>query len=141
MTPPVARILLVEDDPTLGRVFARALAAAGFRVDREADGVAGLERLERLELGAYDALVTDVCMPRMSGLALLQHTHRTHPELPVVLLTGQLDARAYGHARDLGSVRYLLKPVGLEQLVHAVESAVEVGRAWRRARTRRVTGR
>ena len=138
MPSPTAHILLVEDDPTLGRVFARALQAAGFEVDRAMDGRAGLERVQGCE---YDALVSDVCMPRMSGLDLLHHARRTRPELPVVLLTAQLDAAAYGQARDLGSVRYLLKPVRLEQLVHAVESAVELGRAWRRARARRVAGR
>lgn len=138
MPPSAAHILLVEDDPTLGRVFARALEAAGFEVDRALDGMAGRERVEACE---YDALVSDVCMPRMSGLDLLHHTRRTQPELPVVLLTARLDPVAYGQARDMGSVRYLLKPVRLEQLVRAVESAVEVGRAWKRTRARRVAGR
>jgi DNA-binding NtrC family response regulator len=133
-----AHILLVEDEPTLRRVFARALKAAGFDVDRAVDGMAGLERVGAEQ---YDALVSDVCMPRMSGLELLQHTRRTQPELPVVLLTAQLDAKAYGQARDMGSVRYLLKPVGLEQLVHAVESAVELGRSWKRSRARRTAHR
>ncbi len=133
-----ARILLVEDDPTLARIFARALTAAGFAVDHAHDGV---EAIALVTDGDYDAVMSDVCMPRLTGLELLEHVTRAHPELPVVLLTAQLDAAAYGKARDIGSLRYLLKPVSIEQLVRAAQSAVELRIARRRARARRAEAR
>ncbi|HEY8087715.1 MAG TPA: response regulator [Polyangiaceae bacterium] len=115
-----SRILLVEDDPTLARIYTRALRASGFLVDHAPDGVEGLDRLLR---GDYDVVVSDVCMPRMGGLELLEAARRTRPDVPVVLMTAQLDADTYSRARALGSVRYLLKPVGLEQLANAVQTA------------------
>jgi DNA-binding response OmpR family regulator len=128
------RILLVEDDPTLARIFGRALVAAGFLVDHAGDGVEGLAKLA---CGDYDAVMSDVCMPRLSGLELLEHVRWSQPDLPVVLLTAQLDAHTYGKARDMGSLRYLLKPVSIDQLVRAAENAVVLYGILRRTRARR----
>jgi len=129
-------VLVVEDEPTLARVYTRALVAAGFEVDHAPDGAAGLERLLA---GNYAAVVSDVCMPRLSGLDLLERVQQLAPGLPVVLMTAQLDPEAYARARDLGSVRYLLKPVRMAQLVNAVQSAVMLGAAWARTEARRTS--
>jgi CheY-like chemotaxis protein len=128
------RILVAEDEPPLARVYARVLVADGFDVQTASDGA---QALSWLLAGQYDVLVSDVCMPRMTGLELLREVRRSLPELPVVLLTGQLDAEVYGQARDLGSVRYLLKPVGMEQLARAVRSAYDLRASWLRTKTRR----
>ena len=130
--PPngLGRVLLVDDEPTLVRVFARALVAAGFEVDVAQDGMEGLSRLLA---GSYDVVVSDVCMPRMNGLRLLDSIRRMRPEIPVVLMTAQLDSNTYDQACELGSVRYLLKPFSLEQLARAVEKGVQLGAAWRRS--------
>ncbi|MDP8999306.1 MAG: response regulator [Myxococcota bacterium] len=120
---PVARVLLVEDDRILAHVYARALVAAGFVVDAALDGAEGLERLLA---GAYDVLVTDLCMPRMNGLDLLQEVRRVRPDVPVVFMTAEVDSLAYTAACDLGIVRFLLKPMTMEQLARAVESAASL---------------
>jgi CheY-like chemotaxis protein len=131
---PQGRILLAEDEPALARVYCRALSASGFHVDHEVNGARALARV--LD-EPYDVVVSDVCMPEMSGIELLRELRLQRPDLPVVLLTAQLDADTYGRARDLGSVRYLLKPVRMEQLARAVQSAFEVRAAWVRRTARR----
>jgi DNA-binding NtrC family response regulator len=123
---PVPRVLLVDDDAVLGRIYACALVAAGFSVDLAKDGAEGLERLLA---GSYDAVVSDLCMPRMTGLDLLQEVRRMRRDVPVVLMTAQLDAKAYELAREMGTVRYLIKPMKMEQLARAVERAVAFGAA------------
>jgi DNA-binding NtrC family response regulator len=128
------RILVAEDEAPLARVYARVLVADGFEVHTASDGA---QALSWLLASPYDVLVSDVCMPRMTGLELLRQVRLSLPELPVVLLTGQLDAEAYGQARDLGSVRYLLKPVGMEQLARAVRSAYDLRASWIRTKMRR----
>jgi two-component system nitrogen regulation response regulator NtrX len=115
-----ARVLLVEDEPVLGRIYARALTAAGFAVDLAADGAAGFELVLS---NSYDVVVSDLCMPRMNGLDLLAQVRRMRPDVPVVMVTAELDEHAYALARQLGTVRYLRKPITLDQLAHAVESA------------------
>jgi CheY-like chemotaxis protein len=139
MAPEIeGHVLLVDDEPALARVFARALEAAGFAVDVAGDGVEGLNRLLA---GSYDVLVSDVCMPRMSGLRLLDSTRKLRPDIPVVLMTAQLDPTTYERARELGTVRYLLKPFTLEQLARAVRSAAMLRAIWRRTSARRAVPR
>ncbi len=120
---PQPRVLLVEDEPLLVRVYGRGLEAAGYAVQSAPDGAEGL-RLAAL--GSYDVVVSDVCMPRMGGLDLAIQVRRLLPELPIVLMTAQLDAEVYTRARAAGVVRYLLKPVSLEKLANAVEHAVKL---------------
>jgi two-component system chemotaxis response regulator CheY len=129
-----ARVLLVDDEPALARVYARALVAAGFEVDLASDGIEGLNRLLA---GSYDVLVSDICMPRMSGLRLLDAIRKMRPDIPVVLMTAQLDPATYERARELGTVRYLLKPFALDQLARAVRSAAMLRAAWQRSSARR----
>jgi DNA-binding NtrC family response regulator len=59
----------------------------------------------------------------MDGLDLLQQVKRLRPDVPVVIVTAQVDERAYAIARELGTVRYLLKPTTMDQLARAVENA------------------
>ena len=114
------RVLLVEDDPILARIYSCALAAAGYFVDKASDGAEGFARL----LGtSYDVVVTDLCMPKLSGLDLLEQVRRRQPQLPVVMVTGELDEKTYESARKLGMVRFLVKPVTMHQLAGAVDNA------------------
>jgi DNA-binding response OmpR family regulator len=131
---PHGKILLVEDEPALARVYARALLASGFVVHHAPNGALGLARALEED---FDVVVSDVCMPEMSGLELLRHLRQQRPDMPVILLTAQLDSDLYSQARDLGSVRYLLKPVRMEQLARAVQSGFEIRAAWRRRNARR----
>jgi DNA-binding NtrC family response regulator len=118
-----ARVLVVEDEFALARLYVRALVAAGHRVDHAAAGVAGLKMLLA---GSYDLVLSDVCMPGMSGLDLLNAIRVKRPDIPVILVTAQLDADVYARAREMGTVRYLLKPVGLEKLANAVENGIKL---------------
>jgi DNA-binding NtrC family response regulator len=127
------RVLVVEDDPILARIYSCALAAAGYFVDKAADGAEGYARLLAT---SYDVVVTDLCMPKLSGLDLLEQVRRRQPEVPVVMVTGELDEKTYESARKLGMVRFLVKPVTMHQLAGAVDTASRarsLSGAWRRA--------
>ena len=114
----------MEDDPVLARIYSCALAAAGYSVDIAADGAQGFERLLA---GSYDVIVTDLCMPRLSGLDLLHEVRRRRPEVPVVIMTGEVDVKTHEVALDMGTVRFLLKPMTMRQLARAVENALILG--------------
>jgi CheY-like chemotaxis protein len=118
-----ARVLIVEDEPALVRLYVRGLEAAGYSVESAPDGA---EALRMIALGSFDVVVSDVCMPRLGGLDLAIQARRLSPELPIVLMTAKLDAEVYARARTAGVVRYLHKPVGLEQLARAVGNAVKL---------------
>ncbi len=129
-----ARVLVVDDDAVLARVYGRALVAAGFSVDVAVDGA---EAFERLLAGNYDVILSDVCMPRMDGLDLLKEAQRMRPNVPVVLMTARADAGVYAAAERMGSVRCLSKPMTMEQLARAVESAATLGASRARSNPRR----
>jgi len=122
--PPMAvRILLVEDDAAIARIFVRALVAAGHAVDHSADGAQGFAQLLAV---AYDIVISDVGIPKLDGLDLLELARRLRPDVSVIMMSGRLDPLAQAKAREMGALRYLLKPIGLLQLTRAVDTAAKL---------------
>lgn len=79
-----ARVVLVDDEPTLRTVLERALGRAGYDVETASDGLEALSLI-----GEHtDVLVTDLIMPRMGGLELARRVRRAHPQVRVLLLSG-----------------------------------------------------
>ena len=74
-------------------------------------------------------LVTDVRMPGMTGLDLLDVLRTRGPSLPIILISGDADAGASSYARAAGAVRYLLKPFASEELIGALPEALDRDRA------------
>ena len=79
-----AHVLVVDDDGGVRRSLTEILAIAGCSVDAAVDGV---EAMERLEAGRYDAVISDVVMPRMDGYELYMEIRKRWPELPVLMMT------------------------------------------------------
>lgn len=107
------RLLVVEDDSTLGEVIARALTDAGYAVDVARDGAAADHMLA---LEPYDLVILDLNLPRVAGLEVLARARRRGTKIPVLLLTarGALDDRVRG--LDAGGDDYLVKPFDLPEL-------------------------
>lgn len=83
----VKSILVVDDDPGLRRHLSEALSRAGHRVTTARDG---LEAVQRLLERHYDAVVTDVNMPGMDGIGLLQWMRRDHRREKIVVISGSV---------------------------------------------------
>lgn len=81
------RVLVVEDDESVREVSARYLQLAGYKVDTAGDGEAGWEALRR---DVFHLLITDNCMPRLSGLELIVRLRAAGMALPVILASGTL---------------------------------------------------
>ena len=114
-------ILLAEDEAILRRFVARTLRAAGYEVIEVEDGEQARQRA--LELGdGFDLLVSDVVMPRLSGIDLVALLRDQRPELPVVLMSGYPDAPGSRPVPD--DVLFLLKPFEPEQLCDAAAEAI-----------------
>src|SRR5438105_10510978 len=117
------RVLVVDDDPKLNRIFAEVLRGAGFAVDTAADGRHALALLERV---AFDTIITDLALPGMDGMEILRTVRERGLELPVIFVTGSPQLSTAMQAVEFGAFRYLLKPVDAEQLVEVVERAVRI---------------
>ena len=116
-------ILVVDDDSAVRRVAVRALSAAGFDVLEARDGVAAVEVVERAP-EAIRLVLTDLHMPRMSGVELIRVLNERWPDVPVLAMTGYSDERDAAE-RLLGSaLQVLSKPFTLVELHAAVRAAV-----------------
>ena len=117
----MARILLADDEPAALQFFKRALESDGHRVTAAADGT---DALARIEAEPFDLLVSDVQMPGLDGIALVEKGLAVNAKLRVVLMSGFADelGRA-AHLKDKIS-RVITKPFTLEQIRSAVKAAL-----------------
>ena len=125
------RILLVDDDELLARTYARTLTADGYDVEVRYDGESAVDAVQR-EL--FEAVLSDIDLPRLGGLALLERIHAHDPDTPVVLITGTPTLETAMAAVEHGAVRYLAKPVNTTDLKSATANAVQLHRLARAKR-------
>jgi len=115
-----ARILLVDDDEALGRYLARVLTRGGFEVTHELDSGGALHRIET---ESWDLLITDIELPGMTGLELLDRVRQRLPDLPVAVLTGHPTVDYAVSALRNSAAEFLQKPIiGADQAQRARES-------------------
>ncbi|MER7754212.1 response regulator transcription factor [Kitasatospora sp. NPDC097643] len=126
--PPLGRVLVVDDDPTVSEVVASYLAHAGFHVDRAAGGPQGLA-LARAH--RPDLLVLDLMLPGIDGLEVLRRLRAGDgvADVPVVLLTAKGDEADRILGLELGADDYVTKPFSPRELVLRVQSVLRRARA------------
>jgi len=116
----MARVYVVDDDPVICRLADYILRRAGYVVEVWYDGDEALEALAR---ATPDVIVTDLMMPRLSGVALIQRIRAT-PEwaaLPVIVFTARSEVRDRRQAEEAGASLILTKPFSSAQLLEAVK--------------------
>ena len=125
MRPPypddVARVLVVDDDPTVGEVVVAYFERAGFETEHAQDGPSALAAaLERRP----DAVVLDLMLPGIDGLEVCRRLRSEQPDLPVLMLTarGEEEDRILG--LEVGADDYVTKPFSPRELVLRVQSVL-----------------
>ena len=123
----MARILIADDEDSMRRLVARAIAMDGHETVTAEDGAEALEILTR-EAGAFDLLLTDIKMPIMDGIALALAAARDFPRLTILLMTGFADQRE--RASGLSAIAHdvVTKPFSVADIRAAVASALAAGK-------------
>ena len=116
-------VLCVDDEPSIVDLLSAQLESLGYRVTPHTSPVDALaDFLARPE--AFDAVVTDLTMPGMSGADLVERLLETRPDLPIVMATGYGRVMSEERARDLGVRRLLLKPFTMAALADALHEVI-----------------
>ena len=114
------RVLVVDDDPKIGELLRRNLTARGHRV---ALAASGQEALSRFTQGGWDAVLLDLLLPDLDGLAVLKAL-RQNAEVPIVVISAVGEEATKVAALDLGADDYLTKPFGIPELLARLRAVV-----------------
>jgi DNA-binding response OmpR family regulator len=121
----MARILIIDDDPSVLSMLRRAVERAGHEVSGAGDGRAGLAQLAA---APFDLVVTDIVMPEMEGIELIGRLRRGYPDLPVIAMSGGgrgLPETYLAAARGMGAASVLIKPFAIDDLLAAMDALLE----------------
>ena len=119
---PQPLILIVDDDSPHRSMLRTVLRGWGYAVEEAEDGAAAVEQVKAR---AFDAVLTDVRMARLDGIAALREIREWNPSIPVLIMTAWSSVQNAVDALRLGAYDYLTKPLELDELKLALERALE----------------
>jgi diguanylate cyclase (GGDEF)-like protein/putative nucleotidyltransferase with HDIG domain len=128
------RVLIVDDEAEIRRLLVDLLSRPGWRIDLASNGQEALDLVHHHD---YDVVISDVLMPQLDGMDLLQRVHLIRPKARVILVTGVGTTNWVKQALRLGAFDYVEKPFDLSAFRELVESAIQ---AKTRGRAKRTAG-
>lgn len=104
----MAKILIIEDDPFLLKLYKEILGDTGFEVEESIDGETGLRKVKDSK---PDLILLDIMLPKMNGLDVLEKLKegQSTREIPVIVITNLASEEDKKRAMDLGAIRYMIK--------------------------------
>jgi len=121
--PPRSKILLVDDERSIRVTLGEFLRDSDYEVEVAADAA---QAKDMLSAENFDVVVTDIVMPRITGVKLLEAIRESSPFVQVILMTGEPTVQTASEAVRAGAFDYLTKPIGREELIKSVANAVQV---------------
>ncbi len=119
----MAKILIVDDEKSIRLTLQAFLKDEGYEVEVAEDVEHAQDLLQRQ---TFDVVVSDIIMPRVTGVTLLQQIKETAPEVQVVMMTGEPTVETAAEAVRAGACDYLTKPVGKPAILKAVANATTI---------------
>ena len=113
-------VLFVDDEEDYLKTLLKRMRKRGIEVSGAGTGEEALERLTRHPV---DVVVLDVRMPGMSGIETLRKIKESYPLTEVIMLTGHASLEVAREGMELGAFDYLMKPVGIDELLYKLEDA------------------
>ena len=120
MSAAPLRVLVVDDEPPIGKLLRMGLNAHGYQILEAANGKAALELLKE----APDLIILDLGLPDTQGLELLRTMRARNESVPIVVLSSRGDEAGKVQALDLGADDYLTKPFGMDELLARMRAAL-----------------
>lgn len=122
MYPVAPRLLVVDDDEWIRDVLERLLVRFNYYVETVSSAEAAIEILR---IKPFDIVLSDMLMTGMDGIALMRHISNTHPELPIIVITGCCDMETMRNAIRNGACDFITKPFDINAIPMVVERNLE----------------
>ena len=116
-------ILVVEDDPNLGKILNEFLSAKGYNITLAVDGEEGKQKF--LNDDNWDIILLDVMMPKKDGFSLAKEIRKVDKKIPIIFLTAKSQKENIIKAFKLGGDDYLTKPFSIEELLVRMEAIMK----------------
>lgn len=120
----MAKLIIIEDDPLMSRMYQKALDLFHHDVTLATDGIIGLELISKTR---FDAILLDVMMPKMNGLDVLKRLKEDNKtkDIPVIILTNSVSDKVIDAAMKMGAKKYIIKSdYDPEQVVKMIDEIV-----------------
>ena len=117
------KVLIVDDDPKICETLLDILEEEGYEVVTACDGQ---NALEKIRIGSFNLVITDIKMPIMDGMALLKEIEKSHADIEVIVITSYGNQGQQVEATRLGAYEYLKKPLNLDQLKNIITRALQM---------------
>jgi DNA-binding response OmpR family regulator len=122
----MAHLLIIEDEPAMQLGLKDNLEMEGYRVDLAADGESGLKKIKE---GAYDLVLLDVMLPKISGFDVCKNARAAGIRTPIVLLTARGEEIDKVLGLELGADDYITKPFGVRELLARIKAILRRSQA------------
>ena len=116
------KLLYVEDDKSAREATLRLLGSFFNDIVTAEDG---LDAINKLSENDFDLVISDINMPKLSGLEMLEKIRENKDETPVILLSAHNEAKYFTHAIRLGVEYFILKPIEQEQFIDSINKVVK----------------
>ncbi|MBS4069309.1 MAG: response regulator transcription factor [Sulfurimonas sp.] len=113
------KVLLVEDEESISRLLKEAVADSFYTFLIAKDGLEGIALFKKLK---PDIVITDIMMPRMSGLEMAQELRKINPDIHIIVLSAFSEKEKLLSAIDIGINKYFLKPFDTDELLDYIQS-------------------
>ena len=119
----MSRVLIVDDEKSIRRTLGEFLRQEGYVVEEAEDAETAQRHLEN---AVFDVVVTDIVLPRVSGVELLHRIHGSAPDVQVVMMTGEPTVETATESLRAGATDYLFKPIGKPAILRVVANAARI---------------
>ncbi len=120
----MSKILIIEDEPSIRRVLVKILAEEdkSHKIDEAENGI---EAINKIKKDSYDLIISDIKMPKVDGIEVLDFSVKTIPETPVIMISGHGDLDLAVESMKKGAFDYISKPPDLNRLLTTVRNALD----------------
>ncbi|MFZ3115490.1 MAG: sigma-54 dependent transcriptional regulator [Syntrophales bacterium] len=119
------QILIADDDLSMRQALAESLESCGFEVETAENGADALQKFQK---GKFEVVVTDMRMPKMTGMDVLRGIKEISPQTPVILITAYGTVKTAVEAMKEGAAEFIMKPFSLDDLEFAVKNVLVVNK-------------